>query len=136
MMLLCGLEEVFGPEMTRPGVRFGNPHLADETAWRGFRFAGQTVDAVAGKDRTAVKYGDLWQFSAEPGLAVRGFEQTGDGFRFSAAAEQATAVRVEAASMAGAEVRVDGEPVQAGTDGTAVTFELPTGPHEVIIARR
>jgi len=136
MMLLCGLEEVFGPEMTRPGVRFGNPHLADETAWRGFRFAGQRVDAVAGKDRTWVKYGDEWQFSAEPGLAVRGFQRTGDGFRFSAAAEQATAVRIEAASMGGAEVRVDAEPVQAGTEGGAVTFKLPSGPHEVAIARR
>ena len=136
MMLLCGLEEAFGPEMTRPGVRFGNPHLEDETAWRGFRFAGQTVDAVAGKERTRVTCGDLWQFSAEPGLAVRGFQQTAGGFRFSAAAEQAVTVRIEAASMGDAEVRVDGKPVQAAQEGGAVTFALPSGPHEVRIARQ
>jgi len=97
MMLFCGLEEVFGPEAGgRPGLRFGNPHLPSQTAWTGFLFAGNRVDAEAGPERTRVKMGDSWEFIAKPGIAVRAFEQTEDGFRFEATCQKQATVTITA----------------------------------------
>ena len=99
MMLFCGLEEVFGPEMGRPGLRFGNPHLPSQTAWTGFLFAGQRVDAEAGPERTRVKMGDSWEFVAEPGIVVRAFERTSEGFRFEATCLEETKITIDTASL-------------------------------------
>jgi len=99
MMLFCGLEEVFGPEMGRPGLRFGNPYLPSQTSWTGFRFAGERVEAEAGPEKTRVKMGDSWEFLAEPGIAVRAFERTKDGFRFEATCLEETSVTINTASL-------------------------------------
>lgn len=93
MMLFCGLEELFGPEVGRPGVHFGNPHLAEEAAWHGCTFAGYRVDALAGPARTEVTFGDRWAFRAEPGLAVRGFAEADGAFHFNA--QSATPVHTQ-----------------------------------------
>jgi len=116
MMLFCGLEEVFGPEAGRPGVRFGNPHLPSQTAWKGFLFSGERVEAEAGPERTWVKMGELWEFSAEPGMVVRSFERTEEGFRFEAVCQQKTAVSINAPGI---------------LPGGTASLALQAGRHEV-----
>ena len=134
MTLFCGLEEVFAPETFGPGLRFGNAHLAQETEWTRLRYAGRQVDAAAGHGRTSVRFGDEWQFEAKPGATVRGFLQTDEGFSFSAACEQAVAIDLRAASLAGgAIVRVDGEAIEATTQDGDLRFALPSGQHQVTV---
>ena len=129
LLPLAGLEEIFGPEAVRPGVRFGNPYLAVQSSWRGFTCAGRKTEATAGPDRTHVRFeGDAgWEFLAEPGLAVREFCEVkhlgeagrlveaghpgmgGRVVRFSAAPDRPVRVRLRMSGAAA--VVVNGVPI-------------------------
>ncbi len=137
MMLFCGLEEVFGPEVLRPGIHFGNPALPELTAWRQFRYAGETVDAVAGPIRTEVKFGARWALLAEPGIAVRAFHQDAHGYRFTASPIEPVTVRLNAADLqTNSAVRCNGEILPANRNAEGVTFTLPVGACDVVIEGR
>ncbi len=128
MMLFCGLEEVFGPEVGRRGVRFGNPHLAEETAWHGGTFAGQRVDAIAGSYRTEVTCGDRWSFLAEPGLTVRGFHEVDGAFHFTTQTETPVHIRFHAQQVgAQSTVLCNGELLHGQCEGDVLIFTLPAG---------
>ncbi len=133
MLPLCGLEEIFAPEVTRAGVRFGNPHLSEQAVWRNFTWQGQPVEAEAGPQRTRVSVGEEWRFLAEPGIAVRGFT-TDDGIAFSAATQEPSRVRLEAKGLAPSaktSVLVNGRPIPCTFEGGALGFELPAGKADV-----
>jgi len=135
MLPLCGLEELFAPEVTRAGVRFGNPHLKEQSVWRNFTWQGMSVEAEAGPQRTRVAVGDAWSFLAEPGIAVRGFT-VDDGVAFSAQAREKTSVRIEASGFQPAEgtaLLINGQPAAFTLEGTALCFMLPVGAAEVRI---
>ena len=137
MLPLCGLEELFAPEVTRAGVRFGNPHLQEQAVWRNFTWQGKPVEAEAGPQRTRVNVGEEWRFLAEPGIAVRGFT-TGDGMAFSAAPRGPSRVRLEAKGFEPSprtSVLVNGRPIPFTVEGGAVLFTLPAGKADVNIAR-
>jgi len=134
MMLFCGLEEVFGPEMIRSGIRFGNPFLPEETSWTGLVFAGTRVGAVAGPGCTHVMYGDQWEFLAEPGVVVREFRRDADGTHFSTRAGAPVSIRYRAADLPdNVSVLVDEAATEVRRDGRAVAFSLPAGAHKVVI---
>jgi hypothetical protein len=135
MLPLCGLEELFAPEVARPGVRFGNPHLAVETAWRGFIWRGLPVEAEAGPSRTQVAVGDAWSFRAEPGIVVRGFTVE-DAIAFTATSAQQSRVRLVAKDFARTgkvTVIVNDCPVHYTVEGSAILFTLPAGIADVRI---
>lgn len=138
MLPLCGLEEVFAPETARGGVRFGNPHLKEASAWRNFTWRGMRVEAEAGPRRTRVVVGDAWSFLAEPGIAVRGFAVDADGVAFSAVAREQTCARLEVKGFqpaADAALRINGEPAAFTAEGDALRFTLPPGAAEVRLRR-
>ena len=133
MRPLCGLEELFAPDTARGGVRFGNPHLAEETAWRNFTWRGLSVEAEAGPRRTRVVVGDAWSFLAEPGIAVRGFT-VDDGIAFSAQALECANVRIAVKGLQPAPdavLRINGQPATFTVEGDALRFTLPAGAAEV-----
>jgi hypothetical protein len=132
MLLFCGLEELFGPEIRQPGLRFGNPHM-EESTWSAFTFEGQRFDATAGPARTHVRC-DAWEFLAEPGLAVRGFVQDADGIRFTAAPQAATTVHLRA-DLLTEPVTVTGNAIvlPAAREDGALVFTLPAGAAAVAI---
>ncbi len=132
MLLFCGLEEIFGPEVVRPGVHFGNPNM-EEAEWSGFTYNGQRLVASAGPVRTAVT-GPDWAFVAEPGLAVRAFRREADAVRFTAAPDAPTAVRLRAPGLVGV-VTANGAPLPAARDGEWIAFTLPAGAAEVAVPR-
>jgi len=135
MMPLCGLEELFAPEVTRAGVRFGNPHLKETNAWRNFTWHGLSAEAEAGPQRTRVAVGEAWSFLAEPGIAVRGFT-VDDGVAFSAQARARTRVRIEVKGFRpaeGAALLVNGQSAAFTLEGTALCFMHPVGTAEVRI---
>jgi hypothetical protein len=131
MMPLCGLEELFAPEVSRPGVRFGNPYLGD-ARWEGFRFGGVRVTAAGGAARTAVTFGDAWTFLAEPGVAVRGFHHADDGFRGTIVAPAAATLRLTAPGLTGA-ATLDGVPAAARRAGNGVVITVPAGAHDLLL---
>lgn len=133
MLPLCGLEELFAPETARGGVRFGNPHLGEETIWRNFIWQGRPVEAEAGSRRTRVAVGESWSFLAEPGIAVRGFT-TDNGIAFSAQARERTCVRLAVKGFrpaAGSALRINGQPAAFTVEGDALHFTLPACAAEV-----
>jgi hypothetical protein len=135
MMPLCALEELFAPEMIRPGVRFGNPYLAEETSWRGFFYRGALVDAVAGPAQTRVQLQDGWAFSAQPGVAVRAFHIESGAFHFSTAAPHDVTVRLGDRRLTSATgVTCDGLLLAAAASAGTVTFTLPAGGHTVVVS--
>jgi hypothetical protein len=137
MLPLCGLEEIFAPEVTCAGVRFGNPHLPEQSVWRNFTWQGQTVEAEAGPQRTRVSAGGAWSFLAEPGIVVRGFTME-DGIAFSAAPREPSRLRLEAKGLeppAEISVLVKGRPIPFTFEGGAVEFVLPAGSADVRVAR-
>jgi len=132
MLPLCGLEEIFAPEVTRAGVRFGNPHLKAQTVWRNFTWQGLSVEAEAGSRRTRVAVGDAWRFLAEPGIAVRGFTAD-NGVAFSARALEPASVRIEVKGLHpsdGMAVRINGQSVPFTVQDGVVCFTLPAGSTE------
>lgn len=137
MLPLCALEELFAPEVTRAGVRFGNPHLQEQAVWRNFTWQGKPVEAEAGPQRTRVHMGEEWRFLAEPGIVVRGFT-TDDGIAFSAVTREPSRVRLEASGFepsATISVLVNGRPIPCTIEGGAVGFVLSAGKADVRIAR-
>jgi len=140
MMLFCGLEEIFGPEVTRPGVRFGNPHLAREASWNGFIYRGAVMQATAGRRRTRVQCegspGEQeWQFTAEPGVTIRGFRHDAAGVQYDAICPKPAAVQFHRRDIsAAAGVRVGGKPARAAANAGMLAFELPAGRSSVRIA--
>jgi hypothetical protein len=129
MLPMCGLEEIFAPEVTRAGVRFGNPHLKAQTVWRNFTWQGLSVEAEAGPRRTQVVMGDAWSFLAEPGIAVRGFT-VDDGIAFSAQAQERTSVRIKVKRFrpsAMTSVLVNGQSAPFTVEGNALCFTFPAG---------
>lgn len=133
-MPMCGLEELFAPEPLRPGVRFGNPHLARQARWGGFRYAGQRMEAEAGPRRTRVRCGDQWEFVAEPGVAVRGFALAPEGGRCAIRAAAAAQVRLRGGGLppgSGGGVWCDGHPQTARRDAGWLVTEVPVGTHDL-----
>jgi uncharacterized Zn-binding protein involved in type VI secretion len=133
MLPLCGLEEIFAPEPTRGGVRFGNPFLKEASGWRNFTWQGLPVEAEAGPLRTRVAVGDAWSFLAEPGIAVRGFT-TDNGIAFSAQAQAQSCVRLAVKSFqpsAATSLRINGKPAAFTVKDGALCFMLPAGAAEV-----
>lgn len=128
MLLFCGLEEVFGPEVLRPGVHFGNPNM-EEAKWSGFTYDGQRFDATAGPACTSVACTE-WAFQTEPGLAVRAFRREADAVRFSATPNTPTTVRLRVPGLAGA-VTANGAALVVTRDGEWLAFTLPAGAVEV-----
>jgi len=133
LMLLCGLEEVFAPEVDLKGWRFGNPHLSETTAWRKFRCAGEFVEAQAGPDITSVRFGDHWAFEARPGVAIREFQHAGEDFSLPAT----TPVDVRAslrdpALGPGTGIRFDRFPcMPERAEPGVVEFVIPAGTHHI-----
>jgi hypothetical protein len=137
MLPLCGLEEIFAPEVTRAGVRFGNPHLPEQAIWRNFTWQGKPVEAEAGPQRTRVSVTGAWSFLAEPGIAVRGFT-IDDGIAFSAQASQQTHVQLSAIILhlsPTTVLRVNGAPAAFTVENGALSFQLPAGKTNVTIAK-
>jgi hypothetical protein len=136
MLPLCGLEEIFAPETARGGVRFGNPHIKEASAWRNFTWQGMRVEAEAGPRRTWVVVGDAWSFLAEPGIAVRGFTADGGGVAFSAQARERTSIRIEVKGFQPAEgaiLRINGQAAAFSVEGGSILFTLPAGGSEAHI---
>ncbi|MHB9133940.1 MAG: hypothetical protein ACYDBB_22970 [Armatimonadota bacterium] len=126
LLPLCSLEELFAPEMTRKGLRFGNPHLPEDTHWTGFHYASRRMDATAGPNCTSVEC-DQWAFHAEPGVVVREFVQD-EGIRFSVKAGAETSITLRSGMIGlGSKVLVDGEMIAGKVDGDTVTFTVPGG---------
>ncbi len=125
LLLCCGLEECFAPEVRQPGVRFGNPYMEVST-WDGFTYRGQRYAAAAGPARTRVRC-EAWEFLAEPGLAVRGFAADAEGVRFTAAPRAETRVRLRAALTGSVTATRNGAPLPVTRDGDGLMFSLPAG---------
>jgi len=128
MLPLCGLEEVFGAEAVRPGVHFGNPYLPEQTRWHNFTFAGQRIDAEAGPQRTHVRCGDAWEFTAEPGISVRAFTCEENRISFTAITNAPAQIRLTCHAT---EVTINGEAVAVDVDGETLAFHLPAGESQV-----
>ena len=134
LMLLCGLEEIFAPEAIRPGIRFGNPHLARQSDWTRFTFGGVPVHAQAGPAATRVTYGGFWTFHAQPGVAVRGFHRAGARIDFTCSSPHAAEIRYRQRSrVIRPQVLVDGGTVEAAWQDSEVSFRLRPGEHAVTI---
>lgn len=128
MMLFCGLEEVFGCDVLRGGLRFGNPYLPRQSAWNRFQFGGRRVEAEAGPDRTRVSFGDQWQFAAEPGVVVRAFHHTESGCEFVVTTAQAAKVTFRTAAIdAESRVFIDDNEIGSEIIGEQVSFPIPGG---------
>ncbi len=123
LLLCCGLEECFAPEIRQPGLRFGNPYM-EESTWEGFLFNGRRYSATAGPARTHV-YCDAWELLAEPGLTVRGFMADADGIRFTAAPRAETTIRLRVA--VNGPITCNGAPLPVTRDGAWLVFTLPAG---------
>jgi len=137
MLPLCGLEEIFAPEVTRAGVRFGNPHLPEQAIWRNFTWQGKPVEAEAGPQRTLVSVGEEWRFLAEPGIVVRGLT-IDHGIAFSASTLEPSRLRIEAKEFEPSpktSILVNGQPIAFTVEGSAVLFTLPVGKVEVRVAK-
>ena len=133
MMLMCGLEELFGVEIDG-SLRFGNPYLSQQSTWSNFLYQGHRVQAEAGPERLKIVVDGAWEFTAQPGLAVRGFVVEPGGFRFEGTALAGARVKIHAASLAtSAKVQVEGCEVAAEAGEGWITFELPAGKSGVII---
>ena len=133
MMVFCGLEEVFAPEVTRPGLRFGNPDLA-EASWDHLKYAGRAVRAAAGAEMTSVLFGDEWSFRAEPGVVVREFQRVGNVFRFRMVSRARTRVILSSSDFrAMPRVTVNGQAHTAYLAHGMLIFSVPRGRHDVVI---
>ena len=133
MMLMCGLEELFGVEIDG-SLRFGNPYLSQQSTWSDFLYQGRRVQAEAGPERLAIVVEGAWEFVAQPGLTVRGFVVEPGGFRFEGTALAGARVKIHAASLAtSAKVQVEGCEVAAEAGEGWITFELTAGKSGVII---
>ena len=134
MLLLCGLEEIFGLEVDG-ALRFGNPYLSKQSAWSGFFYHGHRTQAEAGPEQVKIAIEGDWEFLARPGIAVRDCVVEDGRFRFRAIAPASTQIEIRLAALApGAVVRVDGCPVQATASQGCVAFALPAGTSKIEIA--
>ena len=133
MMLLCGLEELFGFELDGR-LRFGNPFLPRQGRWERFRFQGACASAEAGPKRTRVGVAGRWTFTATPGAAIRRFELTTAGVNFAATAEQPVTVLLnEAAIRPQTTATGNGLPLAAKASVGELRVALPAGTTEVVI---
>jgi len=133
MMLFCGLEELFGVEIDG-SLRFGNPYLSRQSTWTGFLYHGRRVNAEAGRERLAIAVQGAWQFTAQPGLTVRGFVAEPARFRFEANAPAAACVELLDPSLAShAKVLIDNRPSAAEATQGRIAFDLPAGNHAIVI---
>lgn len=136
MLPLCGLEEVFAPEATGSGVRFGNPHLKPKATWLHFRFAGEQLSAAAGRERTEVHYGKLWNFLAKPGVAVRHCTWTPADMAFEIRAASTVHLRLSGQFFRGRAFSVtvgDAPATVTRTRDSGLRFEVPPGSSTVAI---
>lgn len=136
MMVFCALEEVFAPELSDDGYRFGNPYLSGNAGWHQFTVAGNRVEASAGPSRTSVRFGEQWAFDAEPGIVVRHFTRTRDGFAFSASAPEDAQVRFRAAGLPkGGRICIDSADIGVTAQPASQrSFTLPAGRRHVSLA--
>ena len=133
MLLFCGLEEIFGLEL-EAGLRFGNPHLPEESSWKRFYLAGDRIEATAGPQRTHVKYGQEWEFSAKPGVCVRRFHTCKNEIRFTVNAAKSAQIELSARRFnATSTLLINAKPVSARYEKQTLTFEVPPGENSVVI---
>ena len=133
MMLFCGLEELFGVEIDG-SLRFGNPYLSKQSKWDGFFYQGRRVRAEAGQERLEIAIDGAWEFTAQPGITVRGFVTEPRRFRFTATALAVTRIEMRAPSLtAYAKVLAEGCVLEAEARQGRIAFALPAGKSGVVI---
>lgn len=136
MMPLCGLEEIFAPETTGAGWRFGNPHLAGPATWQGFRCGDHTVSATAGPRETCVSFGDQWRFASRPGVAVRRFVCADDTVSFQASSAEPAEIALDGPLFGGHwRVQVGASTVELTPAGGSLRLQLPAGGADVRLTR-
>jgi len=133
MMLLSGLEELFGVEIDG-SLRFGNPYLSQQSTWDGFFYQGHRVQAEAGPERLKIVVDGAWEFAAQKGITVRRFVVEPGQFRFEATAPAATRVEICAASIAPhTRVLLDGREMAAEASEGKIVFDVPAGKSGVCV---
>lgn len=134
MMALCGLEEVFGLEVLRPGFRFGNTHLPSDASWTGFWIGRERVKAEAGPGHTSVHFGDRWSLDIEPGTAVREFIETESGFSFCTTADKPLRAVLNAKWLpANAQVTANELPLAGQRQNNCLVFNIPAASQRIQI---
>jgi len=134
LMVLPGLEEIFGLEVTGPGLRFGNPYLPEQSSWNNFQFAGQNVRAETGPQRTHVEMGETWTLDAEPGVGIRHFVFENGTTEFVANTPMAIRLTsISAATSPKAQVLLNGKRMEAIRDGDSLSIDIHPGSTRVQI---
>lgn len=134
MMAFCALEEIFGPEMVSSGVRFGNPWVLRQSAWKGFYYAGKRIEAETGKQKTWVKVDGGWEFLSRPGVVVRDFVQKESCFCFTIKTTRSACIEFMAPQIASQSVvTINRVPVSNIGSGRKIAFQISSGSHIVEI---
>ena len=125
MQVLCELEEIFGLELDGR-LRFGNPHLARQSTWKGFFYQGRRTEAEAGPERVRVAVEGAWELTADTGAGVRHCENGPGRSAFSLTVTTETVVTLSSADL-NENLFLNDQPHAFEKRGNQISFKVPPG---------